>query len=123
MRDHRKLKAFQLADALALSTYRLTSAFPKEERFGLTAQMRRSAVSIASNIVEGCARRSEADYLHFLDMAHGAAHELEYQVTLASRLGYLSRESGTVLARQCTEACKVLNGLIRALRKTGPVHG
>jgi four helix bundle protein len=123
MRDHRRLKAFQLADALALEVYRLTQAFPREEMFGLTAQMRRSAVSAASNIVEGCARRSEADYLHFLDMAHGSAHELEYQATLALRLGYVSQGPGQHLARQCAETCKVLNGLIRALRDETPGKG
>jgi len=86
MRDHRKLKAFQLADELALQTLRETTSFPAEERFGLARQIRRSAGSAASNTVEGCGRRTEADILHFLDMAHGSARELDYQLSLASRL-------------------------------------
>lgn len=89
MRDHTKLRAFELADALAMLVYQHTAGFPREEILGLTSQMRRAAVSVASNIVEGCARNSLADYLRFLDMAYGSVRELEYQITLAHRLGYL----------------------------------
>ncbi|HZT82274.1 MAG TPA: four helix bundle protein [Gemmataceae bacterium] len=117
MRDHTKLKAFELADALALRVYQITASFPKHELFGLTAQMRRAAVSIACNIVEGCARHTEAEYLHFLDMAYGSARELEYQGSLAHRLGYLNDDEFRVLDAACVETSKVLNGLIRALRR------
>ena len=96
MRDHSKPKAFQLADELALLIYRATGSFPREELFGLRAQMRRAAVSVASNIVEGCARRTQADYLHFLDIAFGSLRELEYQVSLAHRFGYLNTEEAGV---------------------------
>lgn len=116
MRDHRKLRAFELADALALAIYRCTQSFPRQEQFGLTAQMRRSAVSVASNIVEGCARRSEADYLRFLDMAYGSVRELEYQVSLAHRLGYLKPGAFESVHAAVVETGKVLCGLIRALR-------
>ena len=92
MRDHTKLWTFELADALPIQVYRATAGFPSEEQFGLTSQMRRAAVSVASNIVEGCARRSEADYLRFLDMAYGSARELEYQASLAHRLGFLAAD-------------------------------
>lgn len=116
MRDHRKLRAFELADELAVAVYKQTAAFPREEQFGLTSQLRRAAVSAASNIVEGCGRDSLADYIRFLDMAHGSAHEVEYQVSLAHRLGFLSDESATQLSALAIETCKVLNGLIRSLR-------
>lgn len=118
MRDHAKLRAFELADALVLLVYRGTATFPREEQFGLTAQMRRSAVSIASNIVEGCARHSPADYIRFLDMAYGSARELEYQISIAHRLGLLPDEAHIHLKPVCVETCKVLNGLIRSLRST-----
>ena len=78
MRDHRKLRAFEIADNIVMKVYRVTRGFPKEELFGLTSQVRRAAMSIASNIVEGCARNSEGDYLRFLDMSYGSAKELEY---------------------------------------------
>lgn len=117
MRDHKKLKAFELADALALAVYRATRDFPREEQFGLTSQMRLAAVSTASNIVEGCARHTERDYLYFLDMAYGSSRELEYQVSLARRLQYLDNDIHASLAPACEENSKVLNGLIRSLRR------
>lgn len=116
MRDHTKLRAFELADALVLSVYRHTVAFPRDEVFGLTAQVRRASVSIASNIVEGCARESLSDYLRFLDMAYGSAREVQYQLKLAQRLNYLSDAAHEELSPLAIETSKVLNGLIRSLR-------
>jgi four helix bundle protein len=116
MRDHTKLRAFELTDSLALAVYKHTKNFPREEMFGLTSQLRRAAVSGASNIVEGCARNSEADYLRFLDMAHGSVREVEYQLSLAQRLGLLSNNDYQEVASLAIEAAKVLNGLIRSLR-------
>jgi four helix bundle protein len=83
--------------------------------FGLTSQMRRAAVSVASNIVEGCGRASLADYIRFLDMANGSVCELEYQISLAHRLGYLPEVDE--LNALVVETAKVLNGLIRSLRQ------
>jgi four helix bundle protein len=76
MRDHRKLRAFQLADEVALLIYRVTKQFPKEEMYGLISQMRRASVSVPSNIVEGCTRESQAEYLRFLEIAFGSLREL-----------------------------------------------
>src|SRR5262245_18673353 len=115
MRDHTKLRAFELADALALLTYQKTSAFPREEQFGLTSQMRRAAVSVASNIVEGCARTTTSEYVRFLELAYGSAREFHYQITLAQRLSLLRGEDATELESHATETCKVLNGLLRSL--------
>ncbi len=116
MRDHTKLKAFELADRLALAAYKYTRSFPREEVFGLTAQLRRAAVSVPANIVEGCARHSEADYLHFLNIAYASSREVEYHVSLAARLGYLTAEAHRELSALCVETSKVIAGLLRALR-------
>jgi four helix bundle protein len=117
MRDHTKLRAFELADQLAVCIYKETRSFPCEEMFGLTSQLRRAAVSIASNIVEGSARFSEAEYLHFLNTAYGSAREVEYQVGLAFRLGFLAEPEHQELSALSVETSKVLNGLLRSLRK------
>ena len=116
MRDHTRLRAFDLADQVALLTYKHTAGFPKTEQFGLQSQMRRAAVSVPSNIVEGCARSSVADYVRFLDIAFGSLRELEYQVSLATRLGFVS--SDTELHFKVHEASKVLGALIRSLRRS-----
>ena len=117
MRNHTKLRAFQLADQVALVVYQETRYFPKEEMFGLTSQLRRASVSIASNIVEGSASFSAPDYIHFLDTANGSAREVEYQVGLALRLGFLPEPAHRELSALTVETSKVLNGLLRSLRK------
>ena len=116
MRDHKKLKAFELADNVALLTYQVTAGFPKEELYGLTSQMRRAAVSVPSNIVEGCARDSQADYLRFLYIAFGSLRELHYQLDLSKRLRFLGNQDLSLIEPKIIETEKVLNGLIRSLR-------
>lgn len=116
MRDHKKLRAFELADEVALLAYRVTAGFPKEELFGLTSQIRRGAVSVPSNIVEGCARDSQADYLRFLYIAFGSLRELRYQFDLSKRLGFLSDAAAAKVDSKVEETEKVLNGLIRSMR-------
>ena len=128
MRDHTKLRAFELADELAVLVYRVTAGFPREELYGLTSQMRRAAISVPSNIVEGCARDSQADYLRFLHMAFGSLRELHYQLSLAKRLGYLSDQDSSaklmadssLIEPKIVETEKVLNALIRSLKTNQP---
>ena len=116
MRDHTKLKVFQMIDDLVMEVYLFTKGFPKEELFGLTSQMRRAAVSAASNIVEGCARQSEADYIHFLNIAYGSLREVAYQASIAFRLKYLSETNWTKFKEACDEASRSLNRLICSLK-------
>lgn len=117
MRDHTKLHAFSLADELALMMYQITKKFPKDEMYGLVSQMRRAAVSVASNIVEGCARTSETEYIRFLDIAFGSLRELHYQLTLSIRLGYVANEEIITCSNKLEETEKVLGSLIRKLRR------
>lgn len=86
MRNPSELKVFGQADELAIVVYRLTTLFPRDERYGLIQQLRRSAVSIGSNIAEGCSRESQADFRRFIEIATGSAMELRYQLTFAYRL-------------------------------------
>ena len=116
MRDHTKLRAFELADEIALFTYKMTGNFPKDELYGLTSQMRRAGVSIPSNIVEGCARESQAEYLRFLEIASGSLRELHYQYDLAGRLRYMNEQDNKECIAKMLETEKVLSSLIKALR-------
>jgi len=116
MRDHTKLRAFHLADEIVLLIYRMTKSFPKEETFGLAIQMRRAAISITSNIVEGCARSSQVEYHRFLDIAFGSLRELHYQYSLACRLGYVEELYVKDLEEKLSEAEKVLGALVRSMR-------
>lgn len=117
MRDHRKLRAFELVDEVVLLIYRVTKQFPKEEAYGLTSQMRRAAVSIPSNIVEGCARESQAEYFRFLEIAFGSLRELHYQFGLSKRLGYVAGEDFFTSELKITETENVLSGLLRSMRR------
>jgi four helix bundle protein len=118
MRDHNKLRAFQLADEVAILIYQITGSFPKEEMYGLTSQMRRSAVSVPSNIVEGCARESQVEYLRFLEIAFGSLRELHYQFGLAYRLGLIKESDATKYNLKFLEAEKVIGALVRTLRNS-----
>jgi four helix bundle protein len=114
-RDHRRPRAFTFADEFVLSAYRETAGFPIEERYGLQSQVRRAAVSTAANIVEGSVRRSEADYLRFLEIALGSACEADYLLSLSRRLGFLSPEAER-RCKKCSEpAIQSLQKLIAYL--------
>ncbi|MCL4812047.1 MAG: four helix bundle protein [Vicinamibacteraceae bacterium] len=109
-RDHTKLTVFTTAHELALRVYSVTSSMTAAETFGLRMQLRRAAVSVPTNIVEGCARSSRREYLRFLDIAGASASEARYLVQLAQELGLLPESAG--------ESCRAsYDGLIRQLQK------
>jgi four helix bundle protein len=118
-RDHRKLEAFQMADELAILMYRHTVDFAPEERYGLRSQLRRAAVSIPTNLVEGSAREGEGDYLRFIDIAFGSAREVNYLISLAQRLGYFDEKPAAeldTLGRRIQAALSALKAGIRRRR-------
>jgi four helix bundle protein len=117
MRDHRKLEVFGLADSLAIRIYTVTKSFPEDERYGLSSQLRRAAVSIGANIVEGAARSSLTDFVRLLTIAYGSACELEYEISLADRLGYITSADSGELRRLSSRTCRALGGLIRSVRE------
>lgn len=114
-RDHRRLRVYHEAHALTISIYNETRNFPRDEWFGVRAQVRRAAVSITSNIVEGNARRSTPEYVNFLNVARGSASEVAYLVGLASELGYLSAAARQRLGRACDELIPQLEALIQGM--------
>ncbi len=113
MRDFRQLTVWQKAHQVTLAAYRSTKAFPRDELFGLTSQIRRSASSIAANIAEGCGRRGGVDMARFLQIAMGSASELEYHFLLARNLELLPVADYERLAGGAIEVKRMLSSLIR----------
>jgi four helix bundle protein len=118
VQDYRKLKVWEKSHALTLAVYRATQSFPQDEVYGLTSQLRRCSSSIPSNIVEGCGRGSNPDFLRFLYVALGSANELEYQLLLAHELGYINDARHVDLSAGALEVKRMLSALIVTL-KTG----
>jgi four helix bundle protein len=114
-RDHRKLRVFHDAHRQVLSIYKHTRSFPRDEWYALRLQMRRAAVSIPSNIVEGNARRTTREYVHFLNIARGSAAEITYLVDLARELGYLSGIVFKELNEQCERICRQVEALLQTM--------
>ena len=112
----RDLTVWQLGMQLAEQVYRLTVDFPKSETYGLSSQMRRSAVSIPSNIAEGQGRDSTKEFLHFLAIAFGSICELETQLLIANRFNYISDEDLQAILVTLTSTSKTTRGLQKALR-------
>jgi four helix bundle protein len=114
-RDPRKLRVFALANSLVPAIYEHTRSFPADERFGLVVQMRRAAVSIPANTVEGCGRRKTQDYLRFLSIANGSAYELGYLAGLSARLGMMAPDDADALSSQAGHIAASLTALIESL--------
>src|SRR5262245_27176475 len=115
-RDYRKLRVFALADDLVTKIYSATNNFPVAERYGLCSQLRRSAVSTATNIVEGSARRSEREYVNFLNVAAGSSAEAKYLLDVTARLGLLQPTMLEPLIRDYDSLSGALHRLIQSFR-------
>jgi len=115
VRSYRDLRVWQQSMDLAEETYRATEQFPKHERYGLVSQLRRAAVSVASNIAEGHSR-SRGDYIRHLFISSGSLSEMETQLALGARLGFLSREQAERLLEVCDQVGRMLGGLRKRLR-------
>lgn len=115
MRPHHNLEAWKEAMALVKAVYEATASFPREELFGLAAQMRRAAVSIPSNIAEGAARQGEREFLQFVSVAEGSLSELETQVLIAQDIGFI--HDTTALVSKIDRLSLLLSGLRRHLRQ------
>lgn len=112
MRDFRDIKAWHKAHALVLRIYEASAGFPVEERYGLTSQMRRAAVSISANIAEGAGRDGDAELRRFLLIATGSASEVEYLVLLAHDLGFLTQDEQLALQNDIEEVKRMLSAFI-----------
>jgi four helix bundle protein len=115
MQDFRKLKVWHKSHSLALQVYAKTAVFPKEETYGLTAQVRRAAVSIAANIAEGSARSGDKEFARFLYISFGSASELEYFSILIADLGLLKKIEAAQIETDAAEIKRMLSGLIASL--------
>lgn len=116
MKDFHQLKVWEKAHQLALTVYKATKSFPKEELYGLTSQIRRASMSIPTNIAEGCGQNTDAQFARFLQIAMGSASETEYQLLLSHDLGFLDKEQYEKLNADVTEVKRMLTSFIQTLR-------
>ena len=116
-KGYRQLIVWERAMDLVVEAYELVKRLPKQEQYSLSDQIRRSAISIPSNIAEGNGRNSDKDYIRFLSMARGSQYELETQLMLCTRLGYLSDDDIDKSLNLCDETGRMLNALITRLEK------
>jgi four helix bundle protein len=117
MRNFRKYKIWEDAVAVTSDIYNLCNKFPAQEKFGLTNQIERAAVSIASNIAEGSSRVSEVDFARYLEISLGSAFEVETQLTIASNIGYVEPDDYTILLKKLNLLQKQINQFIIKLRQ------
>ena len=115
MKDFRELKVWRKAHELTLAVYQITTSFPREELYGLTAQLRRASSSIAANLAEGCGRNGDAELARFCSMAMGSASELEYHLLLARDLKLIRPQDYDALDQRATELKRMLTALLQKL--------
>ncbi|ABA89023.1 hypothetical protein Pcar_1780 [Syntrophotalea carbinolica DSM 2380] len=117
MKHHKQLEVWKRSVALAGAIYSVTRGFPPEEKYGLTSQMCRAAVSIASNIAEGAARQTLKEFIHFLHISSGSASELDTQIEIAKLINMGHSENLLKAQQDLSQISRMLKGLIRSLEK------
>ena len=120
MKDFKELKVWNNAYALSLAIYEKSRSFPKEEIYGLTSQLRRAAVSVGANIAEGCGRRSDREFVRFLQIARGSASEMEHHLLLARDLKFLTAQVHQEFEKKVMEVQRMLTSLVTAIEKKPP---
>jgi four helix bundle protein len=120
MQDHRRLEVYQVAKELALQVYGVAAQLPVTERFELARQLRKAAVSVGSNVAEGCGRSTRQDFARFLDGALGSANELEFQLELCADAGLAPHAEGTQAIETARRVQQMLTRLIIKLRRPHP---
>jgi len=115
LKNYKELKVWQKAYQLCLEVYKITKGFPREERYGLTSQIRRAAVSVPSNIAEGYGRKTTPEYIRSLYIAYGSNCELDTQISLSGDLGYMRAQEKEMLQRSIGEVERMLKALIKSL--------
>ncbi|MGA8539098.1 MAG: four helix bundle protein [Terriglobales bacterium] len=119
MEDFKELRVWSKAHELTMLVYRLTRAFPRDEIYGLTSQIRRSAASIGANIAEGCGRHSDGEMARFLQIARGSASETEYHLLLAKDLGFLQEGDFQAAEQAVVAVQRMLTALVQKVRPQG----
>jgi four helix bundle protein len=120
MQDHRKLEVYQLAKRLAIQVYAVAAQLPSTERFELACQLRKAAVSVGSNVAEGCGRSTNLDFARFLDDALGSANELEFQLELSVEAELAPPTDGAQAAETARRVQRMLTRLIMKVRRSAP---
>jgi four helix bundle protein len=117
MRNYQDLQVWTKAHALTLKLYQLSRAFPREEIYGVTSQMRRAATSIGANLAEGCGRRTSNELARFVRIAMGSASELDYHLLLCHDLGFLKAEDFRKTSKDLTEVRKMMTSFLRSIEE------
>ena len=117
MKDFKELKVWQKAYEFSLSVYLISKSFPREEVYGLTSQLRRATVSIGANIAEGCGRRSDGEFVRFLQIARGSSSEVEHHLLLARDLKFMPQSVYADLERKLAEVQRMLTSLVSVIQE------
>jgi len=118
MVNYKNYKVWEKSHRLVISVYNITNTFPKSEKFNLTSQINRACLSIPTNIVEGCGRETQKEFVRFLYISSGSAHELEYLILVSTELNFIKKEDSNLLLIEIDEIKKMLFSLIKKIKKS-----